>query len=46
MRPKKGRTPTKRHEAWRAWRRCGVTEAAVEVSIPGTKRRPEMAAEM
>ena len=46
MRPKKGRTPRKRHDAWRTWRRCGVTAAAVEVTIPGTRMRPEMAAEM
>ena len=46
MRPKKGRTPKRRHEAWRTRRRRGVTEAAVEVSIPGTTMRPEIAAEM
>ena len=46
LRPKKGRTPRRRHEACRRWRRRGVAESAVDASSPGKTMRPEMAAEM
>ena len=46
MRPKKGRTPRRRHEACRRWRRRAVAEAAVDASSPGKTMRHEMVAEM